>query len=53
MDVTLEFVFINPRNNSEGVVVSRVTLPKDVALSLAEKINSTIQIHDKKTTKKI
>lgn len=47
IDVTLEFVYINPRDNAEGVVVARVTLPTTVATALSEKINSTIQTHDK------
>jgi len=51
-DATLEFVYINPRQNSEGVVVARVTLPKNVALDLARTINITLQSHDKKTAKK-
>lgn len=51
-DATLEFVYINPRQKEEGVVVSRVTLPKSVALDLANTINLTIQSHDKKSSQK-
>jgi hypothetical protein len=50
-DVTLEFVYINPRQKDEGAVVSRVTLPKNVALDLSKTINLTIQSHDKKDSK--
>ena len=52
IDATLEFVYVNPRNKKEGVVVSRVTLPKDVALDLSKTINLTIQSHDKKKSTK-
>lgn len=51
LDVTLEFVYINPRNSVEGHVVSRVTLPKQIAQDLANTISKTIQTHDQKNTK--
>ncbi|NTU47074.1 DUF3467 domain-containing protein [Candidatus Roizmanbacteria bacterium] len=49
VDVTLEFVYINPRNQLEGAVVSRVTLPKSVASDLANTIKLTLENHDSKT----
>lgn len=48
IDVTLEFVFINPRDNTKGQVVSRVTLPRKVGASLAETILTIMKMHDKK-----
>lgn len=48
IDVTLEFVFINPRDNTKGQVVSRVTLPRKVGASLAETIFSVIKIQEKR-----
>lgn len=48
IDVTLEFVFINPRDNTKGQVVSRVTLPRKVGESLAETIFTVMKMHDKK-----
>ncbi|MCR4276957.1 MAG: hypothetical protein NUV87_02405 [Candidatus Roizmanbacteria bacterium] len=48
IDVTLEFVYLNPRNPQEGSVVSRITLPKNVAFDLANTINLTIKKHDLK-----
>lgn len=45
-EVTLEFVYIDPRTNTQGQVVSRVTLPIAAATSLAEVITSTIKKHD-------
>lgn len=46
-DLTLEFVFVNPRNNKEGQVVSRVTLPVNAGLGLANAIQETINKHIK------
>ena len=48
IDVTLEFVFINPRDNTKGQVVSRVTLPLNVGLDLAQTILTTTKIHENK-----
>lgn len=48
VDVTLEFVFINPRDNTKGQVVSRITLPRNVGTSLAETILTVIKMHDKR-----
>lgn len=47
-DLTLEFVFVNPRNNKEGQVVSRVTLPINAGLGLANVIQQTINEHIKR-----
>lgn len=47
-DLTLEFVFVNPRNNKEGQVVSRVTLPINAGMNLAGVIEKTINEHIKK-----
>lgn len=52
VDVTIEFAYINPRNPEEGVIVSRVTLPKNIASDLANTINFTVKQHDTKATKK-
>jgi len=48
IDITIEFVFVNPRDKTQSQVVSRVTLPKDAGLKLAELIIRTNQFHDKK-----
>ena len=52
IDVTLEFVYLNPRNQQEGNVISRITLPKNVATDLANTINVTIKKHDTKSPEK-
>ena len=46
--VTLEFVYVNPRDASLGNVVSRVTLHIAVANDLACLIPQTIKIHNDK-----
>ncbi len=55
-DLTLEFVFVNPRpnaqGNKEGEVVSRVTLPINSGLGLANVIQETISQHIKKRSGK-
>ncbi len=51
-DLTLEFVFVNPRNVEEGQVVSRVTLPINAGLGLANTIQETINQHIKKRSGK-
>ena len=48
IDTTLEFVFINPRDNGQSQVVSRVTMPKEVGIKLAELIITTNKFHDKR-----
>jgi hypothetical protein len=51
-DLTLEFVYVNPRQNREGVsegeVVARVTLPLEAAKALPETIQDTLTNHFKK-----
>lgn len=46
IDVTLEFVYVNPRDNTKGDVVARVTLPKTSGEDLANKILSTLKLHE-------
>ncbi len=48
VDITLEFVYINPRSKTDGQVVSRVTLPKASGESLAKIILETIRQHEDK-----
>ena len=48
VDITLEFVYINPRDKTKGEVVARVTLPRQAAKGLAETILNTIMIHEQK-----
>jgi hypothetical protein len=45
-DVTLEFVYVNPRSK-EGEVVSRITMPMLAGEGLAKAINDTIAQHIK------
>ena len=49
IDLTLEFVYVNPRPNSDGIsegeVVSRVTLPIEAAKGLSEVIEKTLTAH--------
>lgn len=52
-DLTLEFVYLNPRPTSNGSlngqVVARVTLPIEAARGLPDAITSTLKTHfDKK-----
>lgn len=47
LDITLEFVYINPRDKTQGEVVSRVTLPRTSGEELAKKILMTVQAHEK------
>jgi len=55
-DLTLEFVFVNPRPNTQGQkdgqVVARVTLPINSGLGLANVIQETISQHIKKRSGK-
>lgn len=55
-DLTLEFVFVNPRPNAqgqkEGQVVARVTLPINSGVGLANVIQETINQHIKKRSGK-
>jgi len=50
-DVTLEFVFVNPRSK-EGEVVSRVTLPRIAGEGLAKTIAETVAKHESEKIKK-
>lgn len=50
-EVTLEFIYINPRTKNEGQVVSRVTLPLETAKSLSSAITETIKNHEQKKQK--
>ena len=49
-NITLDFVYVNPRNKKMGEVVSRITLPLSTGESLAETIKKTLIKHrqDKK-----
>ena len=48
-DITLEFVYKNPREEiKEAQVVSRITMPRQAALGLAETIFKTNQSHEAK-----
>ena len=47
-DITLEFVFINPRDKSFAQVVSRVTLPRKIGIDLANTILMTAKVHANK-----
>lgn len=53
-DLTLEFVYINPRSMTEGTealegeVVARVTLPLEAAKGLPETIRETLTKHFEK-----
>ncbi|MBI4100356.1 hypothetical protein HY439_01310 [Candidatus Microgenomates bacterium] len=48
VDITLEFVFISPREKTKGQVVSRVTLPRPSGEDLARTILNTIKLHEEK-----
>lgn len=48
VDLTLEFVYINPRAKTEGQVVARVTLPLKSGENLAKVILETIKQHEDK-----
>lgn len=51
-DLTLEFVYVNPRPNQEGIsegeIVARVTLPIEAAKGLSEIIEKTLTTHFEK-----
>lgn len=52
-DITLEFVYLNPRPPADkGHVVSRVTLPRIAGEGLAKAIIETIKQHEEKKKKK-
>lgn len=48
-DLTLEFVYVNPRPNKDGLldgeVVARVTLPIEAARGLPDSITKTLAQH--------
>lgn len=48
VDITLEFVYVNPRGKQNGEIVSRVTLPVSAASMLAKTILDTIKAHKEK-----
>ncbi|NTU74119.1 hypothetical protein HGB07_08320 [Candidatus Roizmanbacteria bacterium] len=48
VDMTLEFVYINPSDKKIGQVVSRVTLPLAVGVDLAQTILTTSRVHENK-----
>lgn len=47
VDVTIEFVYVNPRNKT-GQLVSRVTLPRKAGEDLAKLIVTTVKMHEEK-----
>jgi len=48
IDVTLEFVYVNPRDKTQGEVVSRVTIPRQTGQELAKVIRDTVAQHEEK-----
>ncbi|MDO8497777.1 MAG: hypothetical protein Q7S61_04495 [bacterium] len=46
--ITLDFVFVHPREKTKGEIISRVTLPRKVGEELANLIQMTVKLHDKK-----
>ena len=46
--ITLDFVFVHPREKTKGEVISRVTLPRKVGEELASLIQMTVKMHDGK-----
>lgn len=48
VDLTLEFVYLNPRTNKDGQVVARITLPRVVGEKLSKMINETLLQHEAK-----
>lgn len=54
VDMTLDFVYVNPRDKTKGQVVARVTLPRSAGEELAKAITATIKQHEenKKVAKK-
>lgn len=52
-DITLEFVYLNPRPGTQDAhVVSRVTLPRRAAEGLAKSIVDTVAQHEAKKKEK-
>jgi len=50
-EVTLEFVYVNPRLKDKGNVVSRITMPHSAALGLAEVVSKTIKKYESTKSK--
>ncbi|MFZ5535279.1 MAG: DUF3467 domain-containing protein [Patescibacteria group bacterium] len=48
VDITIEFVYINPREKTKGQVVSRITLPLSSGENLAKVILETMKQHELK-----
>lgn len=46
VDITLEFVYVNPREKTKGQVVARVTMPRSSGEDLAKTILNTIKMHE-------
>mgnify|MGYP001617660289 FL=1 len=44
-EITFEFVWVNPRDNSQGQLLSRITMPVDAGKKFAESILATIEKH--------
>ncbi|MBI3619915.1 hypothetical protein HY214_02110 [Candidatus Roizmanbacteria bacterium] len=47
VDLTIEFVYVNPRSKT-GQLVSRVTLPRKSGEDLAKAIFTTVKMHETK-----
>jgi hypothetical protein len=48
IDITLEFIYVNPRVKTKGNVISRITLPKKSGEELATTIRKTVMAHASK-----
>lgn len=52
IDITINFIYINPRDNTKGQVVSRVTLPRPIGEDLAKTIITAVKMHEEKKKEK-
>ncbi len=53
VDITLEFVYVNPRPPIEkGNVIARITLPRGTGEGLSKLITETLKEHEEKKAKK-
>lgn len=52
IDITINFIYINPRDNTQGQVVSRITLPRPVGEDLAKTILNTVKLHEERKKEK-
>ena len=52
IDITLQFIFVNPRDPSKAEVISRVTLPRPSGEDLAKTILSTVKLHEQQKKEK-